>query len=113
MIEERDIILEKLEIAESKYIDSFKLTTPDPSIMDFMPTAPAHPDLPPPVPPKPQISRPLPLAVSPLHSVIENLVLTTCRVSADEEVEIPLMARLPFLLRLLLSCLPSTTKYDS
>ena len=65
MIDERDEILEKLEIAETKYIDSFKLTTPDPSIMDFLPSAPLHlGDEGPPVPPKPEISRPRPLAVS-------------------------------------------------
>ncbi|KAG2022753.1 hypothetical protein CC2G_000479 [Coprinopsis cinerea AmutBmut pab1-1] len=55
MIEERDEILENLEIAETKYISSFRVTTPDPSILDFVPP-------PPPDPSRPYISRPLPLA---------------------------------------------------
>ncbi|THH13010.1 hypothetical protein EW146_g7167 [Bondarzewia mesenterica] len=37
LIEERDEILENLEIAETKYISSFRLTTPDPSIADLNP----------------------------------------------------------------------------
>ncbi|PPQ64239.1 hypothetical protein CVT24_008642 [Panaeolus cyanescens] len=55
LIEERDEILENLEIAETKYISSFRITTPDPSILDFVPPAPADPS-------RPYISRPLPLA---------------------------------------------------
>ncbi|KAF7373376.1 MPN domain-containing protein [Mycena sanguinolenta] len=35
LIDERDEILENLEIAETRYISSFRLTTPDPSIADF------------------------------------------------------------------------------
>ena len=35
LIEERDIILEQLEIAETKYISSFRITTPDPSLLDL------------------------------------------------------------------------------
>jgi hypothetical protein len=35
LIEERDIILEQLEIAETKYISSFRITTPEPSIADL------------------------------------------------------------------------------
>ncbi len=35
LIEERDIILEQLEIAETKYISSFRMTTPDPSFVDL------------------------------------------------------------------------------
>ena len=35
LIEERDIILEQLEIAEAKYISSFRVTTPDPSLLDL------------------------------------------------------------------------------
>ena len=38
LIEERDIILEQLEIAETKYISSFRITTPEPSIADLNPT---------------------------------------------------------------------------
>ena len=54
LIDERDEILENLEIAETKYISSFRVTTPDPSVLDFVPTQPA-------VPSRPNISRPLPL----------------------------------------------------
>ncbi|KAI0347698.1 hypothetical protein BDW22DRAFT_1479635 [Trametopsis cervina] len=61
LIDERDEILENLEIAETKYINSFKLSTPDPSIADFYPSGPPPEDQPPPVPPKPEISRPRPL----------------------------------------------------
>ncbi|KAI9444620.1 hypothetical protein H4582DRAFT_2108489 [Lactarius indigo] len=35
LIEERDIILEQLEIAETKYISSFRITTPDPSLLEL------------------------------------------------------------------------------
>ncbi|CAL1693980.1 unnamed protein product [Somion occarium] len=62
LIEERDEILENLEIAETKYISSFKLTTPDPSMID-LPVPPPPPDGPT-TPSKPQISRPRPLAGS-------------------------------------------------
>ncbi|TFL07410.1 hypothetical protein BDV98DRAFT_557831 [Pterulicium gracile] len=34
LIDERDEILENLEIAEARYISSFKITTPDPSLAD-------------------------------------------------------------------------------
>ena len=54
LIDERDEILENLEIAETKYISSFRVTTPDPSVLDFVPTQPG-------VPSRPNISRPLPL----------------------------------------------------
>ncbi|KAI0319045.1 hypothetical protein OF83DRAFT_1170563 [Amylostereum chailletii] len=37
LIEERDTILEHLEIAETKYVMSFRLSTPEPSIADFEP----------------------------------------------------------------------------
>ncbi|KAI0275250.1 hypothetical protein BC834DRAFT_815275 [Gloeopeniophorella convolvens] len=40
LIEERDMILEQLEIAETKYISSFRVSTPEPSIADLVP-APA------------------------------------------------------------------------
>ncbi|KAF9556409.1 hypothetical protein CPC08DRAFT_778388 [Agrocybe pediades] len=55
LIDERDEILENLEISETKYISSFRVTTPDPSILDFVPTPP------PADPNRPYISRPLPL----------------------------------------------------
>jgi len=54
LIDERDEILENLEIAETKYINSFRLTTPDPSIADFEPPEPQDPN-------RPYISRPKPL----------------------------------------------------
>jgi hypothetical protein len=43
-------------MAETKYISSFRVTTPDPSILDFVPPPP------PADPSRPYISRPLPLA---------------------------------------------------
>ena len=55
LIDERDEILENLEISETKYISSFRVTTPDPSILDFVPPPP------PADPSRPYISRPLPL----------------------------------------------------
>lgn len=60
LIDERDEILENLEIAETKYISSFKLSTPDPSIADFVPIPPPKDDF----PTKPHISRPRPLGGS-------------------------------------------------
>ncbi|KAG7099739.1 hypothetical protein E1B28_001554 [Marasmius oreades] len=51
LIEERDEILENLEIAETKYINSFKLSTPEPSLNDAEP-------FPPPDDSRPYISRP-------------------------------------------------------
>ncbi|KAJ7145847.1 hypothetical protein C8R44DRAFT_655846 [Mycena epipterygia] len=39
LIDERDEILENLEIAETRYISSFRLTTPDPSIAEYEPPA--------------------------------------------------------------------------
>lgn len=38
LIEQRDEILENLEIAETQYISSFTVTTPDPSIADYLST---------------------------------------------------------------------------
>ncbi|KAI8990545.1 hypothetical protein BD414DRAFT_413825 [Trametes punicea] len=63
LIDERDEVLENLEVAETRYINSFRLTTPDPSISDW------EPPVPPPVeeagaPSRPPISRPLPLSSS-------------------------------------------------
>ncbi|KAG6851331.1 hypothetical protein H0H93_005729 [Arthromyces matolae] len=54
LIEERDEILENLEIAETRYISSFRVTTPEPSIADFQPPLTIDTD-------RPHISRPLPL----------------------------------------------------
>ncbi|KIM47616.1 hypothetical protein M413DRAFT_439287 [Hebeloma cylindrosporum] len=56
LIDERDEILENLEISETKYISSFRVTTPDPSILDFVPPPP------PADPSRPYIRRPLPLS---------------------------------------------------
>ncbi|KAF5392490.1 hypothetical protein D9757_002324 [Collybiopsis confluens] len=57
LIEERDEILENLEIAETRYINSFRLTTPDPSLADWEPKASEDPA-------RPYISRPRPLGLS-------------------------------------------------
>ncbi|KAI5898056.1 uncharacterized protein SCHCODRAFT_080873 [Schizophyllum commune H4-8] len=54
LIEERDEILENLEIAETRYIKSFRISTPDPSIVDLQPQPPEPEG-------RPYISRPLPL----------------------------------------------------
>ncbi|RPD82440.1 hypothetical protein L226DRAFT_528605 [Lentinus tigrinus ALCF2SS1-7] len=61
LIDERDEVLENLEIAETKYIQSFRLSTPDPSIVDWEPPVPPPKDDEPPTPPRPEISRPRPL----------------------------------------------------
>ncbi|KAI0639520.1 hypothetical protein C8Q77DRAFT_1043851 [Trametes polyzona] len=63
LIDERDEVLENLEVAETKYINSFRLTTPDPSIADWEPPVPPPKDEPE-SPPRPPISRPLPLTSS-------------------------------------------------
>ncbi|KAF7297179.1 MPN domain-containing protein [Mycena indigotica] len=55
LIDERDEILENLEIAETRYISSFRITTPEPSVADFEATIP-KPD-----PSRPYISHPQPL----------------------------------------------------
>ncbi|KAG6897962.1 hypothetical protein C0992_008352 [Termitomyces sp. T32_za158] len=54
LIDERDEILENLEIAETRYIGSFRVTTPDPSVADFQPNLQLDTE-------RPYISRPLPL----------------------------------------------------
>lgn len=54
LIDERDEILENLEIAETRYINSFRISTPDPSIVDLQPQSPEPEG-------RPYISRPLPL----------------------------------------------------
>lgn len=54
LIDERDEILENLEIAETRYIGSFRVTTPDPSVADFQANLQMDTD-------RPYISRPLPL----------------------------------------------------
>ncbi|KAJ7234307.1 hypothetical protein B0H12DRAFT_1142976 [Mycena haematopus] len=55
LIDERDEILENLEIAETRYISSFRLTTPDPSIASFRPPSSSDEDG------RPYISHPQPL----------------------------------------------------
>ncbi|KAF8587371.1 hypothetical protein K439DRAFT_1630859 [Ramaria rubella] len=35
LVDERDIILNNLEVAEARYINSFRLSTPSPSVVDF------------------------------------------------------------------------------
>ncbi|KAJ6620255.1 hypothetical protein B0H10DRAFT_2163535 [Mycena sp. CBHHK59/15] len=49
--------IQKLEIAETRYISSFRLTTPDPSIADYQPPTPKDPN-------RPYISHPQPLRVA-------------------------------------------------
>lgn len=68
LIEERDQVLENLEIAETRYISSFRLTTPDPSLADWEPPqVPQDPN-------RPQISRPRPLR----NSVCQSMLLRVC-----------------------------------
>lgn len=62
LIDERDFILNKLEIAETRYISSFRISTPEPSLL-------SNPPVPRQAPPpedgddlKRQISRPQALA---------------------------------------------------
>ena len=61
LIDERDDILDHLEMAETRYIASFRMSTPEPSIADFevQPLGMASG-----VPARPEISRPMPLAGS-------------------------------------------------
>jgi hypothetical protein len=61
LIDERDDILDHLEMAETRYIASFRMSTPDPSIADFeiQPSGTSSG-----VPARPEISRPMPLAGS-------------------------------------------------
>ena len=62
LIDERDEILENLEIAETRYITSFKKSTPDPSIADLeLPIPETIPEHPAEDNGKPLISRPRPL----------------------------------------------------
>ncbi|KZT30913.1 hypothetical protein NEOLEDRAFT_1053480 [Neolentinus lepideus HHB14362 ss-1] len=60
LIDERDEILENLEIAETRYISSFRLSTPDPSIADLEPVKEEGMQN----GKKLHISRPLPLGVA-------------------------------------------------
>ncbi|KAG1766395.1 hypothetical protein EDD22DRAFT_878114 [Suillus occidentalis] len=55
LIEERDEILENLEVAETRYISSFKISTPDPSIADLEVLAPSGSEE---TPSRPHIGRP-------------------------------------------------------
>ncbi|KAJ7777612.1 hypothetical protein DFH07DRAFT_731180 [Mycena maculata] len=57
LIDERDEILENLEIAETRYISSFRLSTPDPSIADYEAPSPQDST-------RPYISHPQPLGGS-------------------------------------------------
>ncbi|KAF7307698.1 MPN domain-containing protein [Mycena kentingensis (nom. inval.)] len=59
LIDERDEILENLEMAETRYISSFRITTPDPSVADFEAEAVIPTD-----PNRPYISHPQPLRQS-------------------------------------------------
>lgn len=55
LIEERDEILDNLEVAETRYISSFKISTPDPSIADLEILAPSGSEE---TPSRPHIGRP-------------------------------------------------------
>lgn len=55
LIEERDEILDNLEVAETRYISSFKVSTPDPSIADLQILAPSGSEE---SPSRPHIGRP-------------------------------------------------------
>ena len=61
LIDERDDILDHLEMAETRYIASFRTSTPTSSIADFelQPTGTSSG-----IPARPEISRPMPLAGS-------------------------------------------------
>ena len=61
LIDERDDILDHLEMAETRYIASFRTSTPTSSIADFElhPTGASSG-----IPARPEISRPMPLAGS-------------------------------------------------
>ncbi|EIN13844.1 hypothetical protein PUNSTDRAFT_95208 [Punctularia strigosozonata HHB-11173 SS5] len=61
LIEQRDEILENLEIAETRYIQSFRVSTPDPSIADYLSTVGEGDEG---GEGRPYISRPKPLGVS-------------------------------------------------
>ena len=75
LIDERDEVLENLEIAETKYIQSFRLSTPDPSIADWEPPVAPHAD--PGNSMRPEISRPKPLSSATVSasSVFHDLCL--------------------------------------
>ena len=79
LIDERDEVLENLEIAETKYIQSFRLSTPDPSIADWEPPVAPHTD--PGTSMRPEISRPKPLssATVSVSSVCHDLYLVIDR----------------------------------
>ena len=66
LIEERDEILENLEVAETRYISSFKISTPDPSIADLETCAPPASEE---ISPRPHIGRPRTLGRSVITSV--------------------------------------------
>ncbi|KAH8835622.1 hypothetical protein DL96DRAFT_1454607 [Flagelloscypha sp. PMI_526] len=70
LIEERDEILENLEVAETQYISSFRITTPDPSIADPL-EFPQSDDA------RPYISRPRPLGARVKHHRLGNPALAT------------------------------------
>lgn len=99
LIDERDEILENLEIAETKYIQSFRLSTPDPSIADYQPALPPISE----DPAKPEISRPRPLAGSTVSDAQFSLGKMSSNESSvrtgveDAEVAIRHLARRPSL----------------
>lgn len=76
LIDQRDIDLENLEIAETRYITSFRMLTPDPSIADFLQEEP-NPNM-------PQISRPRPLTGTTVRRLLLNYYTTVLTSHSDE-----------------------------
>lgn len=72
LIEERDEILDNLEVAETRYISSFKISTPDPSIADLEVLAPSGSEE---TPSKPHIGRPRALVGSVIVSMYRFISL--------------------------------------
>jgi hypothetical protein len=72
LIEERDEILDNLEVAETRYISSFKISTPDPSIADLEIPAPSGSEE---APSRPHIGRPRALVGSVITSVYHFISL--------------------------------------
>lgn len=70
LIRERDEILDNLEVAETRYISSFKISTPDPSIADLEILAPSISER---TSSKPHIGRPRALVGSVITSVYNSI----------------------------------------
>jgi calcium permeable stress-gated cation channel len=74
LIDERDEILENLEVAETRYISSFRTSTPDPSIADFpLSAVEPEPEPEPPTVPKPDSGRPVISRPRPLNGTTKRV----------------------------------------